>query len=63
MNSEVTKLGLVVEVPKLGGVWELVEIFPRPVTDEEFKKLQNLDRLVLPVRPTRGNPVRNNNVH
>jgi hypothetical protein len=57
MNSEVIKLGLVVEVPKLGGVWELVEIFPRPVTDEEFKKLQNLDHLVLPVRPTRGNPV------
>jgi hypothetical protein len=32
-----TKLGLRVEIPELGGLWEIVEIYPYRLTDEQLK--------------------------
>jgi hypothetical protein len=32
IDSEVTKLGLLVEITELGGLWEIVEIYPHRST-------------------------------
>ena len=37
INAEVTKLGLLVEIPELGGQWEIVEIYPYRLTDKQLK--------------------------
>ena len=34
MEAEATKLGLRVEIAELGGLWEIVEIYPYRLTDE-----------------------------
>ena len=43
INSETTELGLLVEMPELGGVWEIVEIYPYRLTDKQLKDTQDLD--------------------
>jgi hypothetical protein len=42
MDAEATKLGLVVEIPQLGGLWEIVEIFPYRLTDRQLKRHHTL---------------------
>jgi hypothetical protein len=37
MDPEATKLGLAVEIPQLGGLWEIVEIFPYRLTSRQLK--------------------------
>ena len=37
VEAEATKLGLRVEIPELGGVWEIVEIYPYRLTDKQLK--------------------------
>jgi hypothetical protein len=36
IDSKNTKLGLLVEIPELGGPWEIVEIYPHPLTDKQL---------------------------
>jgi len=42
MDAEAIKLGLRVEIPQLGGLWEIVEIFPYRLTDRQLKRHQTL---------------------
>ena len=42
MDAEATKLGLRVEIPQLGGLWEIVEIFPYRLTDRQLKRRHTL---------------------
>jgi hypothetical protein len=42
MNSEAAKLGLLVEIPELGGLWEIVEIYQYRLTDEQLKTRKTL---------------------
>ena len=37
VNSDATKLGLLVEIPELGGLWEIVEIYPYRLSDKQLK--------------------------
>ena len=37
VNAEVTQLGLLVEIPELGGRWEIVEIYPYRLTEKQLK--------------------------
>ena len=37
VNSDATKLGLLVEMPELGGLWEIVEIYPYRLSDKQLK--------------------------
>ena len=37
VEVEATKLGLCVELPELGGLWEIIEIYPYRLTDEQLK--------------------------
>jgi hypothetical protein len=37
VEAAATKLGLRVEIPELGGLWEIVEIYPYRLTDEQLK--------------------------
>jgi hypothetical protein len=38
VEAKVTKLGLLVEIPELGGrLWEIVEIYPYRLTNEQLK--------------------------
>jgi hypothetical protein len=37
VDSAVTKLGLLVEIPELGGLWEVVEIYPYRLSDKQLK--------------------------
>jgi hypothetical protein len=37
INAEATKLGLLVEIPELGGRWEVVEIYPYRLSDKQLK--------------------------
>ena len=37
VEAETTKLGLRVEIDELGGVWEIVEIYPYRLTDKQLK--------------------------
>ena len=42
VGAEATKLGLRVEIPELGGLWEIVEIYPYRLTNEQLKTHQCL---------------------
>ena len=42
MDVEATKLGLIVEIPQLGGQWEIVEIFPYRLTNRQLKRHHTL---------------------
>jgi hypothetical protein len=42
MDAEATKLGLIVEIPQLGGLWEIVEIFPYRLTNRQLKRHHTL---------------------
>jgi hypothetical protein len=42
MDVETIKLGLGVEIPQLGGLWEIVEIFPYRLTDRQLKRHHTL---------------------
>ena len=42
MDAEAIKLGLRVEIPQLGGLWEIVEIFPYRLTDRQLKRHHTL---------------------
>ena len=37
VEAETTKLSLRVEIDELGGVWEIVEIYPYRLTDKQLK--------------------------
>ena len=37
VNSDATKLGLLVEMPELGGLWEIIEIYPYRLSDKQLK--------------------------
>jgi len=37
VEAEATELGSRVETPELGGLWEIVEIYPYRLTDEQLK--------------------------
>ena len=42
VGAEATKLGLRVEITELGGLWEIVEIYPYRLTNEQLKTHQCL---------------------
>ena len=42
VEAEATKLGLRLEIPELGGVWEIVEIYPYRLTNKELKARKTL---------------------
>ena len=42
MDAEATKLGLVVEIPQLGGLWEIVEIYPYRLADKQLRTRKTL---------------------
>ena len=42
MDAQAIKLGLTVEIPQLGGLWEIVEIFPYRLTDRQLKSHHTL---------------------
>jgi hypothetical protein len=44
IDSEVTKLGWLVEIPDLGGLWEIVEIYPHRLTDTQLTNTQEFGR-------------------
>jgi hypothetical protein len=37
ISAEAPKLGLLVEIPELGGRWEIVEIYPYRLSDKQLK--------------------------
>ena len=37
VDSDAAKLGLLVEISELGGLWEIVEIYPYRLSDKELK--------------------------
>jgi hypothetical protein len=45
VSAELTKLGWLVEIPELGGQWEIVEIYPYRLTK---KQLQTRKTLIVP---------------
>ena len=42
IDPKATKLGLLVEIPELGGRWEIVEIYPYLLTDKQLKTRRTL---------------------
>jgi hypothetical protein len=42
MDARTIKLGVVVEVAELGGLWEIVEIFPYRLTDKQLRTRNTL---------------------
>src|SRR5262249_17700660 len=48
VESHATKLGLLVEVPQLGGLWEIVEIYPHRLSDEQLKTRTVSAAILLP---------------
>jgi hypothetical protein len=42
MDAGATKLGLIVEIAELGGLWEIVEIYPYRLTDKQLKARKTL---------------------
>jgi hypothetical protein len=42
MDAGATKLGLIVEIGELGGLWEIVEIYPYRLTDKQLKARKTL---------------------
>src|SRR6516162_834407 len=37
VDSDATKLGLLVEISELGGLWEIVEIYPYRLSDKQLQ--------------------------
>jgi hypothetical protein len=48
VESHATKLGLLVEMPELGGLWEIVEIYPYRLSDEQLKTRMISTAILLP---------------
>ena len=46
MDAEATKLGLLVQIPELGGLWEIVEIYPYRLTDKQLRTHKTLIALL-----------------
>jgi hypothetical protein len=42
VEAEATKLGSLFEIPELGGVWEIVEIYPYRLTNKQLKAHRTL---------------------
>jgi hypothetical protein len=42
MNARATKLGLIVEIAELGGLWEIVEIYTYRLTDSQLTARKTL---------------------
>ena len=42
VDAEATKLGLLVQIPELGGLWEVVEIYPYRLTDKQLRTHKTL---------------------
>jgi hypothetical protein len=49
VESRATKLGLLVELPELGGLWEIVEIYPYRLSDEQLKT-RRISTVILPAQ-------------
>jgi hypothetical protein len=47
VESRATRLGLLVELPELGGLWEIVEIYPYRLSDEQLKT-RRISTVILP---------------
>jgi hypothetical protein len=47
VESHATKLGLLVEMPELGGLWEIVEIYPYRLSDGQLKR-RGISTVILP---------------
>jgi hypothetical protein len=55
VESHASKLGLLVEIPELGGLREIVEIYPYRLSDGQLKK-RKISTVVLP--PSQSAPAR-----
>ena len=42
MDARTIKLGVVVEIAELGGLWEIVEIYPYRLTDKQLRTRKTL---------------------
>jgi hypothetical protein len=42
ITPKATELGLLIEIPELGGRWEIVEIYPYQLTDKQLKTRRTL---------------------
>ena len=42
MDARTVKLGVVVEIAELGGLWEIVEIYPYRLTDKQLRTRKTL---------------------
>jgi hypothetical protein len=42
VSAEATKLGLLVEIPELGGRWEIVEIYPYRLNEKQLRTRKTL---------------------
>ena len=42
MDARTIKLGVVVEIAELGGLWEIVEIYPYRLTDKQLRTRNTL---------------------
>jgi hypothetical protein len=42
MDTRIIKLGVVVEIAELGGLWEIVEIYPYRLTDKQLRMRNTL---------------------
>ena len=47
VDSDATKLGLL-EIPELGGLWEIVEIYPYRLSEEQLKTRTISTAILLP---------------
>jgi hypothetical protein len=48
VESRATKLGLLVKIPELGGLWEIVEIYPYRLSEEQLKTRTVSTAILLP---------------
>ena len=48
VETRATKLGLLVEMPELGGLWEIVEIYPYRLSEEQLKTRTISTAILLP---------------
>jgi hypothetical protein len=55
IDSEVTKLGLLVEITELGGLWEIVEIYPHRSTPRQQLAANNSFSRTYPIEMTKPN--------
>jgi hypothetical protein len=62
VDSAAAKLGLLVEIPELGGLWEVVEIYPYRLSDKQLKT-HSISTVTLLPQSNRKLDLSNSNVH